>query len=340
MPQIVPLGQTYSYADIVKASIELAKRYPDIIKLYEIGKSHDNRSILMIDLGNGNEEIIITGGVHGRETINPVVLLRLIEDLAILYEKQENLLVEFKTEGGLPKPIYTTFEDFQKNETQFNAFNLFLSFTGSDFIVRDILNQYTFHIVPLLNPDGYEIALQGFEAIKDLELRRNAITTGIPHEEWKYNARGVDINRNFPSKTYVAKRLSDHPASELETKALIELFHTIPSIGFLDIHSRGKEIYYYRKEMPEEYNQKQEYLAQRLSNVTGYDLVPKDAEIGVGDSGGNTVHYYSEIFHKPAITIETVDDEATFPLDVSYQYETFNDLLLVPFEFARGISTL
>ena len=36
----------------------------------------------------------------------------------------------------------------------------------------------------------------------------------IPHEDWKYNARGVDINRNFPSRSYVQQRPNEMPLSE------------------------------------------------------------------------------------------------------------------------------
>lgn len=339
-PQIVPLGQTYGYEDIVNSSIELVKRHKDILQLYEIGKSHDNRSILMFDVGNGKEHLIITAGVHGRESVNPVILLRLIEDIAVLNENNENLVAGFKTEGGLPKPIFTTFEDYLNEENKSTVFNPGLSFTGYDYIVNELLKKYTFHIVPLLNPDGYEIALLGFDVIRDTELRDKTKGMGIPYEEWKLNARGVDINRNFPSKTYRPKSPTDYPASELETRALIELFHTIPSIGYLDVHSRGKEIFYHRQEMSEEYNKMQEYLAKRLANVTGYSLVPPENEIGVGDTGGNTVHYYSENFIKPALTIETVKEEETFPLDVNNHFSAHNDQVLVPFEYAIGISTL
>ena len=57
----------------------------------------------------------------------------------------------------------------------------------------------------------------------------------------------------------------------------------------------------------------------------------------MGDTGGNTVHYFSEKFNKPALTIETVDDNASFPLDPKYRASVFDDLKLVILEFGSMI---
>ena len=67
--------------------------------------------------------------------------------------------------------------------------------------------------------------------------------------------------------------------------------------------------------MPESYNDKQLEIASRFKEITNYELVLPELEVETDDSGGNTVHYYSERFNKPALTIETVEDEATFPLE-------------------------
>jgi len=49
-------------------------------------------------------------------------------------------------------------------------------------------------------------------------------------------------------------------------------------------------------------------------------------------SGGNTVHYFSEHFYKPAITIETVDENANFPLYYNYRKSTYEEIKLILFE--------
>ncbi|HWT75086.1 MAG TPA: M14 family zinc carboxypeptidase, partial [Mobilitalea sp.] len=149
--------------------------------------------------------------------------------------------------------------------------------------------------------------------------------------------RGVDINRNFPSKLWRPKYKGDYPASENETKALIYVFHSYKSKGFLDFHSRGKQIYYYRSQMSDYYNEKQLRIAVRLSEITNYTLVPPEEEIDPGDTGGNTVHYFAEHFNKPALTLETVDEDAELPLDERYRFPTFDEIKLVVSEFGSLI---
>jgi g-D-glutamyl-meso-diaminopimelate peptidase len=245
-----------------------------------IGISHDDRDILLLKVGVGDKNVILTAGVHGRESINPIVLMKMME-----YYCEEN----------------------------FNH-----------------LKDYTFYVVPLLNPDGYMIAQRGFNVIRNEELRLAAKEKDISYREWKFNARGIDINRNFPSFSWRPKHANDFPGSENETKALMQLMDSIPSIGYIDYHSRGEEIYYYRDRMSKAYNQRQKEIADRLADDTGYTLVPPEEEISASDTGGNTVHYYSEQTKQPAFTIETVPDEATFPLSIVYQAQTFHEVLYTP----------
>ncbi|HHT98385.1 MAG TPA: hypothetical protein GXZ90_10890 [Clostridiales bacterium] len=270
----------YSYNTFIKDSKLLAKQYKNILKYITIGNSHDNRDIVLLKLGKGKIKIIITAGVHGRESINTIVIMKIIEDLASIYKKDKD----------------------------------------------NILNKFTFYIIPMLNPDGYMIALNGFDEINELNLRMKCKKFNIAYPEWKYNARGVDINRNFPSKLWNANDINDFIASEKETKALIYAFKKYKSTVFFDIHSRGKEIYYYRSVMSNKYNMFQLYIAMRIEKAIGYKLVKPKDEIDYNDSGGNTVHYFSEYFIMPALTIETINNEETFPLDISLREETYNEL--------------
>jgi len=203
--------------------------------------------------------------------------------------------------------------------------------------IYELLQTFTILFVPLLNPDGYMVSLEGFEAIRNEQLKQKCMDMKISNIEWKYNARGIDINRNFPSKLWKSKNADDYAASEDETKALIFLFHEYKSKGFLDFHSRGKTIFYYRSIMPESYNKKQLQIAMRFKEITNYELVTPQDEVETGDTGGNTVHYYSEHFYKPALTIETVDENATFPLQNELRASAFEELKLVIFEFGSMI---
>lgn len=175
------------------------------------------------------------------------------------------------------------------------------------------LNDYSFYIIPLLNPDGYVMAVDDSS-----------------FSDYKLNANGVDINRNFPSAHYRSGGThGPYAGSEPETRALMSVLKNHTPQIYIDIHSRGEVIYYYRSAMPACYNERQYAIAERLSMVTGYGLVPPDDEIAPDDSGGNTVHYVSETYNIPAITIETLPDNVGFPIDPMYSYDVMKHLELL-----------
>ncbi|MDI9509077.1 MAG: hypothetical protein GX319_06675 [Clostridiales bacterium] len=308
----------YSYEDLVADAKALAKQYKSILQCVTIGKSHDNRDIVMLKLGRGLKYILFTAGVHGRETINPIVLMKIAEFYAKQFEDYQGLGEKYDKRLARPSTMI---------EEQYD----YMIFGKC---VYELLETYTILMIPLLNPDGYMISLYGIKSLKDLDLRERIKKKGHNYSQWKYNGRGVDINRNFPCNSWKPKNSKDYAASENETKTLIQIFHHYRIRGFLDFHSRGKCIYYHRKSMTEAYNEKQLQIAKRLKDITKYQLVDPKHEIDYGDSGGNTVHYFSEHFYKPAITIETVDEEAGFPLDYKYRTSTYEELKLILFEIA------
>ena len=277
--------QLFYYEDLMAYAKYLSCHYFNLIQYESMGRSLDGREIFLIKVGKGTENIILTGGVHGRESVNPMVLLCMAE-----YYCEE---------------------------------------------LKEYLDRVSIYIVPVLNPDGYSIALQGFDCLTSEINRRICERKHIPYYLWKYNAHGVDLNRNFPSITWKKKDAGDEAASEPETVALMQLFQNVSSIGYIDYHSRGKQVYYYRKCLSKAYNHQQFRYACLLNALTNYELVPPKDEIEEEDSGGNTVHYYSEEFHLPAITIETVDELAYFPLSPHYQRETFEEIKLSPFIFCK-----
>mgnify|MGYP001171378731 CR=1 FL=1 len=311
----------YTYDEIVSASRELEKQYGDILKCVTIGKSHDNRDIVLLKLGLGQNHLVCSAGVHGRETINPVVLVKVVEYYAMLYRSHES--------------------SFKKSKSQEISMLYRCKMKYGQILlcrcVYELLKTYTILFVPLLNPDGYMIALEGFDIINDTYLREYCKKVDLPHKEWKFNGRAVDINRNFPSKLWVKKNDLDEVASENETNALMDVFNKYSPLGYLDFHSRGESIYYYRSTMSVDYNNRQLEIANKLVDMIDYNLMEPEEEIDIGDSGGNTVHYFSEYFNKPTFTIETVEEIAVFPLNPDYRQKAFNDAILIILEFGSLI---
>ena len=290
---MVILNKRYSSREICEKLQILAKEYSDIAVYREIGASYDRRPIGMVRIGMGKPTLILTGGIHGRESVNPVILLHMLERYLQCSQAEEKL-------------------------------------DGYD--ICELLVHTSLCVIPLLNPDGYEIAQKGFGQIHNPMLAQVCRMKRIPADQWKMNARAVDINRNFPCQSYIPATVDDFPASEKETRALMRIFEEYHTVGYLDFHSRGKIIYYYRRAKSYSFNTKSARIARRLKRLSGYTLgAPADEGNKLGD-GGNSVQYYAEQFDHPALTVETLPDQAEFPLDCSYQREAYEEIRLLPLE--------
>lgn len=184
----------------------------------------------------------------------------------------------------------------------------------------DLLQNYRILFIPLVNPDGYEM-----------------VRNQQDKAEWKYNARGIDINRDFLCKAYRAQVSSPAPFSAVESRVLANIFKREKSVGYIDFHSRGREIYWYRAALDEKYNFTQRKVAEELCLNSGYRLGDKEDEMKDSLSGGNTVQYYSEQYHLPAITVETVGEEAQFPLEDYWVKTTFEEIKELPMRYLEYI---
>ena len=275
---IISLKQIYTYEDFKEDVKRMEQRYGTELKIQKAGKSLDERDVLVFYAGTGNCSVLLTAGVHGRESNNTVVLMKMLEQF-------------------LQKPR----------------------------------KGYSLCVIPLVNPDGYTIALEGKKAIKNFELQRIAEINRIPAKEWKGNARGVDLNRNFPSAHWKQTKEQRFPGSEPETRVLMEKMLQRPFSLYLDIHSRGEEIYYYRQSMCQKYNEKQRKIAERMAEISGYSCVFPKREFDLETGGGNTVHFASEYGKIPSFTIETMKEECTFPLEVEAQEEIWKQIKGLPF---------
>jgi protein MpaA len=127
-------------------------------------------------------------------------------------------------------------------------------------------------IVPIVNPDG--------------------LSQGV-----RTNARGVDINRNFPTRNWQKKlRGRKHfpgvtPASEPETKAVIELIDRFKPDRIISIHSPLRLV---------NYDGPAQELAINMALLSGY---PIKSDIGYPTPGslGNYAGNEKDI---PTITLE------------------------------------
>ena len=90
--------------------------------------------------------------------------------------------------------------------------------------IRRVFDEGSVIIVPLVNPDGYVIATEGYGAINNVELRELIYGRNIDDFLWKENGRGIDINRNFLAKSWRAKSINDKSFSEIESRFMKSIF--------------------------------------------------------------------------------------------------------------------
>lgn len=328
----IDFNKTYTYKQLIKDIDKFKQRYPNLIKTETIGKSVQNRDIVLLKVGKGDTNIVLLGGVHARELAQTPVLMKLIESYC-------------------------------------EAYNYNFKLNGYD--IKEILDSVTFYIVPLVNPDGYILTTEGLDSIKDNEIKNNLINMrnnymddyvrmwidGTKFSEWKANINGVDINRNFPVKrwnlvintpnhlTYKTKPSysyysGESPGSEPETKAVVNLLDSINFYGFIDFHSKGKIIYYYNFFENNEYNKLQKEIVTAFYNLSGYKPVaPAHYKKIVGGEGIST-NYVAETFGKPSFTVETVTEHTLFPIDTKYFYKVYDNISSLPLYLAKKATQL
>lgn len=240
-----------------------------------LGKSVCGREIPMLVGGQGEKVVVYVGAHHGMERLTA------------------GILTDFAAEAAA------------KASWDECVFNL---------SVRSLLDDVTFYIIPMLNPDGVHISLYG---VKENDPRRAALVNMNDSDDfshWQANADGVDLNHNYdagfeeyrvPAENagitgggptrYAGKR----PESEPETAALSGFLRALqPRLsGVLTLHTQGEEIFC---ACDTALSAKCRAVGRRLQALTGYKLkIPQ----GLAAYGGLT-DWCIESLRRPAFTLE------------------------------------
>ncbi len=179
------------------------------------------------------------------------------------------------------------------------------------------------YLIPMANPDGVSISQYGFSSIQNKMLRKRCEKIGHA-KRWKCNARGVNLNGNFPvgfSKKKKPKKpdYQFYPGkkakSEKETRILIRFFDKINPDAVINLHSTGS-ILYWDFNVSESLNQRVKYLATKISSYNGYRLMPKSAATKKTGGLADWLVYKKGI---PSVTIETGSVACPLP---HAQYQT------------------
>ena len=173
------------------------------------------------------------------------------------------------------------------------------------------------YFIPLLNPDGVDICINGTENVDD-EFIKNYLNEHVQNfSQFKANANLVDINVNFPARWGEGKKnvkepnfenfIGFLPASENETRAVMSFLKKISPDAVISYHSKGEEIYYNFDQ--DKATMKQHFkLAKIAKELTGYKI--KKLKGSVGGLKDWCIH----VLKIPALTIEVGSDRLPHPI--------------------------
>lgn len=276
---------------------ELCRKY-GFLKSETIGKSVFGRDIKALTLGDAPTRSLYAGAFHGSERITATVLLRFVEELCEAYESGGRL---------------------------------------AEVDVRKALRSKCAVFIPLVNPDGCEIALKGETACGGRAGWVKRLCGG-DFAHWNANFRGVDINHNFDAGWDELHRLEREsgyygpgptryggpkPHSEPETAALVNYCESRNVSYVIAFHSQGEVIYWDYNGIPTHRGRK---MAEIFAASSGYAL---DVPIGLS-AGGGFKDWFIERFRRPGFTVEVGLGKNPLPAEDGEQiYGTLEEMMMI-----------
>ena len=237
--RVVNGKQNYDYRTMMNDITTLQSIYPFLMK-ETIGNSVLSKEIPSLFLGRGEKRVHFNASFHANEWITTPIVLTFLNDY--LLALTNNLPIR----GVYPLPLY-----FQTNLT----------------------------IVPMVNPDGVDLVLNG--PPNNETVRANLIKWNNGSSDfsgWKANINGVDLNDQFPAEWEKERERNpktpgprdyggESPLSQPESIAMAELTKEMDFARVLAFHTQGEVIYwgFNNLEPPES-----ELLANEFARVSGY----------------------------------------------------------------------
>jgi len=271
----------YTYGEFQRDMAALQKNAGAALRVDEIGQTVDGNKLYDFRVGNPEAErhLLVFGGIHAREYITAQLVMRQLVQL----------LSDQSTNGSY-----------------------------ENIAVRELLSNTEIHFIPMANPDGISISQLGLEGlhteavretVRQIAAKDGKALTESYLRQWKSNANGVDLNRNFDARwesynDHLGHASADHykgtaPECELESKALADLTRQFQFDATLSYHTQGEVIYWNFGQEGELKNMSL-LLANRVSELTGYRL---DGNFQALDTAGYKDWAISKL-GIPSLTIE------------------------------------
>ena len=307
----------YTYPLLVQDLAALAALYGDRFAYESIGKSVDGREIFSCVVGKADapKKIMMTGGMHGREYLSSLLVMMQIEHYLANYDTG--------------------------------------SYNGLSY--ADMFDEYAFYVLPMINPDGIMLALEGIDSVQTPEVRtrleeifadnkRDGLTGAENINDyfaynWKSNANGVDLNRNFPLRNWsevmtgilspcFRNYKGPRAASEPETQAVSAWVESLGKVeGMLAYHTAG-QVVYWDCGVQGSVRQQTFDLARAVCDHTGYKFIyDKHLDASLND-------WMTLDLGVPTVTVELAD--VIYPMppgEIVQVWEQARELWVVTAQF-------
>ena len=269
----------HSYFNIKKYIHELEAVYP-FLELKTLTRTAGGREVQALFFGKTNDYVLYLAPFSGNDRLCTTLLLRFFEELCHAVHKGEELC----------------------------SLNIRKALYGKGVIV-----------IPIINPDGYEISLKGNSALNHLSNEIKNISKG-DYKNYKANIRGVDLEKNF------IKCLGGAPApygfggyspfSEPESLCLAEFLRKTNIRHIINLCSDDIGITFYNINN----NNKAIKMAEIMQAVSGYDISISE------DIKDDFKYWFNKEFLKPAFKIGT---EKLSVKNLPIVYEHIKELLVL-----------
>lgn len=281
---VVDTNINYTY-DVLQRDIQgLRARYP-FAEYGVAGQSALGRSLYYLRLGSGGNRVFYTAAIHALEWITAPVLMKFAEDL-----------LSAVATGAL---LY-----------------------GYD--AGYVWNTSSIYIVPMANPDGIELVLNGLQPDNPNYaglIRWNNGSMDFS-ADWEANNNGVDLNHNFNAGWEQSRQAAagmgitgpgptrypgPYPESEPESRALADFTRSHDFRLVLAYHSQGEVIYwgFMGLEPPEA-----RAIGEALAADSGYAL---EQATGIASYGGFK-DWFIQDYRRPGYTVEVGRGKNPLPI--------------------------
>ncbi|WP_404459410.1 M14 family metallopeptidase [Oceanobacillus kapialis] len=268
----------YTYDKMLDDLEAIQEVYP-FIRQNIIGNSVMGKELIELQIGNGSKQVHLNGSFHANEWITTPVIMRFLNEYALA------LTNHLPIRGVFALPLLT---------------------------------DTTLSVVPMVNPDGVNLVLNGASAAGDRE--QQVLTINNQQEDfsnWKANIRGVDLNNQYPALWDVeaARKPTSpeprdfpgySPLTEPEAIAMADLARQQTFDRMNAFHTQGEEIYWgFEGDEPPE----SEDIVMEYARVSGYEPVQYiDSYAGYKD-------WFIQEFQQPGFTVELGSGVNPLPIE-------------------------